>query len=126
MFKNFENFIYSSEDKFPKESCTIQNKRESNVFDSKDVYMVLWIDTRFKNEKNITYATPYVCKEKEKTSFGWVSKDGGMVLGNVENSCQFYDEFVIGFIKVNDEYMDNDEKLFDEYVIKIEDNKEEQ
>ena len=90
-------------------------KRESNVFDSKDIYMVLWIDTRL----------PYICKEKEKTSFGWVSKDGGMVLGNVENSCQFYYEFVIGFIKVNDEYMDNDEKLFDEYVTRIKDDKEE-
>ena len=49
-----------------------------------------------------------------------------MVLGNVENSCQFYYEFVIGFIKVNDEYMNYDEKLFDEYVTKIEDNEEEQ
>lgn len=116
MFKNFENFIYSSEKNFPKNECNIQSENEDNVFDSKDTYLVLYIDTRFKNEKCITYAKQYICKDENGNSlFGWTSTGSSQIFGNVENSCQFYNEFVIGFVKVNDNYIKEDEKFFNQY-----------
>ena len=119
MFRNFGNFIYSSKDNFPSESCIIHVEGAKDIFDSKDIYMVLWIDVRFKNEKNITYAKPYIRKEEGKSYFGWISLDGNS-MGNVENTSAYYGEYVIGFIKVNDVYIQNDYELFNEYVDKCE------
>ena len=116
MFKNFENFIYSSEENFPKNECNVPSESEDSVFDSENTYMVLYIDTRFKNEKCITYAKPYIWKdEKGNFSFGWASTGSSQIFGNVENSCHFYNEFVIGFVKVNDNYIEEDEKFFNQY-----------
>ena len=121
MFENFDNFIYSSEDNFPKDECILQNAREPDVFESDKVYLVLWIDIRFNNDKQITYAKPYIYKDESgEAYFGWTALSSNMVLGNVENSCQFYDEFVVGFIPVDNEFLERDEKLFNKYKRTIE------
>lgn len=121
MFENFDNFIYSSEDNFPKDECTIRNVRESGVFESRNVYLVLWIDIRFPNDKNITYAKPYIWRnEHGEVYYGWSALSSNMVFGNVENSCQLYDEFVVGFIHVDGDFIKRDEELFNEYKQTIE------
>lgn len=117
MFRNFENFTYSSMDNFPKEECTIQNENETNVFDADAVYQVLYIDIRFPREKMITYAKPYICIDDEtgEVKFGWTSTHTSEIFGNVENSCQFWDEFVIGFIPVDKEYQESDKEWFNTF-----------
>lgn len=121
MFKNFENFIYSSEKNFPKDSCTVQDEKEKDVYYGNDIYMVLYIDKRFKSEKSITYAKPYIYDEHDGTfSYGWEAEYSSEVFGNVENSCQFYDEFVVGFIKVDDEMIKENDEQFTKYVKLIE------
>lgn len=116
MFKNFNNFTYSSEDNFPKDECVIQNEREPEVFESSNIYQILYIDTRFSNDKFLAFARPYICiDDNEGISFGWISATTSEVFGNVENSCQFWDEFVIGFIPVNEDEMEEDRKLFEKY-----------
>lgn len=115
-FRNFENFTYSSESNFPKEECVIQNERESDVFDSDKVYQVLYINIKFPSDKMLAFAKPYVCKEENGgVSFGWVAVDTKEVFGNVENSCQFWDEFVVGFIPVDNDAMQTDRELFEKY-----------
>lgn len=121
MFENFDSFIYASEENFPKDECTIQNARESDVFESEKIYLVLYIDIRFPNNKYITYAKPYIWKgESGEVAFGWVALNPREIFGNVENSCQFYDEFVVGFIPVDDDFLERDEELFNEYKQTIE------
>ena len=116
MFKNFDNFIYSSENNFPKDECVIQDERELDVFHSEKVYLVIYISLQFEEEKMVTYAKPYIWKgENGEILFGWTSTRFNTVFGNVENSCQFYDEFVIGFIPVDNSYIESDEELFNQY-----------
>lgn len=116
MFKNFENFIYSSESNFPKDECVIQDEREHDVFNAATVYQILYIDTRFPKEKMVTYAKPYIWKDENSVArFGWVSEYTSEIFGNVENSCQFYDEFVVGFAKADESYMEADKELFEHY-----------
>lgn len=121
MFENFDNFIYSSEENFPKDECIAQNARESDVFESERIYLVLWIDIRFPEDKNITYAKPYIWRDENgKAAFGWTALNSSMVFGNVENSCQFYDEFVVGFIPVDNDFLKRDQELFNKYKRTIE------
>ena len=87
MFKNLESFTYSSIENFPKDVCTIPDKNENGIFVSNKKYLVLYIDIRFPVEKYITYATPYVWMDNGNQTFGWSGLDGGLLLGNVENSC---------------------------------------
>lgn len=85
-------------------------------------YLVLYIDIRFPVEKYITYATPYVWMDNGNQTFGWSGLDGGLLLGNVENSCQYYNEYVVGFVPtpVDNEYTEQDEKTFNEFKKRIE------
>lgn len=116
MFKGFESFIYSSKENFPAQECTIQDVREPGVFNSPNLYQILWIDIRFSNCKRVTYASPYVYyDENQNAAFGWASSRTSEIFGNIENSCQFLDEFVIGFIKMNEEDINDDKRLFDSY-----------
>lgn len=116
MFANFENFTYSSTENFPRYECLIQNKREPDAYESERFYQVLYINTEFPRDKMITYARPYVFKGKDgEISFGWIAKGTNEVFGNIENTCQFWREFVIGFIPVDDSYIENDEKIFEMY-----------
>lgn len=122
MFKNFENFTYSSMENFPKDECMIQDKNEPDVFNAESVYQILYIDIRFPKEKMITYARPYIWKDESGIArFGWVSEYTSEIFGNVENSCQFYDEFVIGFVKADDEYLRGDIEMFEQYKKLIDD-----
>ena len=59
MFKNFEKFTYSSEENFPKESCTIQNKRESNVRMLEENKAVLFETTEENEQKKIARLREY-------------------------------------------------------------------
>ena len=38
---------------------------------------------------------------------------------NIENSCQHIDECVVGFLPVDEEYVERDRKIFDEFRRKI-------
>lgn len=116
MFKNFEDFTYSSEVNFPKDECVFQDQNEPDVFNAESVYQILYIDIRFPKEKRTTYAKPYIWKDENGVaSFGWVSEYTSEIFGNVENSCQFYDEFVVGFIKADADYMKEDQETFEQY-----------
>lgn len=116
MFINFENFIYSSNENFPKADCTIKDEENANVFLSNALFLVMYIDIRFSNEKCITYAKPYIYKDTDGSiSYGWEAIYSSELFGNVENSCQFHNEFVVGFIKVDEEYIRTDNELFDTY-----------
>lgn len=122
MFKDFENFIYSSEANFPKDECVIQDENEPDVFNAESVYQILYIDIRFPNGKRTTYAKPYIWKDENGVaSFGWLSEYTSEIFGNVENSCQFYNEFVVGFIKADEAYMEADKAAFDHYKKLIDD-----
>jgi hypothetical protein len=122
MFQNFDNFTYSSAENFPKAECIIQDEREHDVFNADTVYQILYINIQFPKEKMITYAKPYVWKDENGASrFGWVSEYTSEVFGNVENSCQFYDEFVVGFVKVNEDAQKKDKELFEHYKKLIDD-----
>ena len=116
MFENFQNFTYSSESSFPKEECTIQNERELDVFESPNVYQVLYIDIRFRDEKMLDFARPYIWKgENGEIGFGWLSATSSRIFGNVENTCQFYDEFVVGYIPIDQSVVESDRTLFEKY-----------
>lgn len=116
MFNNFEKFIYSSIENFPQKECVIKDRRENGVYNSDEIYQVLYIDIRFPREKMITYAKPYIYTDEcGDVSFGWVSMNTSEVFGNVENSCKLWDEFVIGFIPVNESYIKDDTNLFEKY-----------
>lgn len=116
MFINFKNFIYSSADNFPKDECVIQNERESDVFESDRFYQVLYINLKWPNDRFLDIARPYIFyDENGDISFGWIAMHSSEVFGNVENTCQFYDEFVVGFIPVSENEMEEDRKLFEKY-----------
>lgn len=116
MFPNFNKFIYSSKGNFPAAECTIPNPKERDVFEAETIYQVLWIDIRFPNEKMIDYATPYVYKDEDGTPlYGWTSVHSSAIYGNVENSCQFYDEFVVGFILTDEKYREEDREWFETF-----------
>ena len=122
MFKNFEKFTYSSVNNFPKDECVIQDVNEPDVFNAESVYQILYIDIRFPEEKYISYAKPYIWKDESGTAlFGWASTTSSRIFGNVENSCQFYNEFVVGFVKADSNYVDADVRAFEHYKKLIDD-----
>ena len=93
----YNQFIKSTKENFPVDVCIKQNERESSVFDSNVPYLCLVIDKRFNNYWNLIILYPYICKESEAvTTFGWVDRNGN-IFCNIENSTQFWDEFVVGF-----------------------------
>ena len=77
----------------------------------------IYIDIRFPREKMITYARPYICISDEtgEVTIGWTSIYTSEIFGNVENSCQFWDEFVVGFIRADEEYQEADAELFNKF-----------
>lgn len=99
-FENiFNQFIKPTIENFPIDVCVIQNKRESNVFDSDTPFLCLVIDKRFDYYWQIVILYPYIYKESDtKTTFGWVDRSGNIYC-NINNSTQLWDEFVIGFQK---------------------------
>lgn len=113
----YENFTPSSKENFPAIDCTVKNNRNKKVFDSCTPYLCLIIDNRFKDYWEIAVLYPYIYKEsKELTTFGWVDKDGN-VKGNIENSVQLFDDFVVGFQKYDDSGY---EQLWYSFMKKIE------
>lgn len=113
----YNQFTKSTKDNFPIDSCIKQDKNCTKVFDSEKEYLCLIIDRRFNNYWEIAILYPYIFKEENKITFGWVDKDGN-VKGNIENSTQLYDDFVVAFREYED-----DEKykhLCDEFINKIE------
>jgi hypothetical protein len=113
----YELFTKSTKENFPVEECTIQNKREENVYNSTTPYLCLVIDKDFKHDWYLTVLYPYICKESETTvTFGWLPEDRMNVYCNIENSTQLWDEFVVGFQK----YDDTDFKvMWDDFKNKI-------
>ena len=116
LLTNFEKFTYSSKGNFPEAECTVQDKNELDVFYSPNVYQILYIDIRFPEERRLTYAKPYVwISEKGEKKYGWVSNHTTEIFGNIENTCQLWDEFAIGFLLADEETRSRDEELFEKY-----------
>lgn len=115
------HITYSSIDNFPKDECVIQSAAEKTVYESNKVYLVVLIDVRFPCEKKITYARPYVYVDEEsgRTLYGWSDLNSSMIFGNIENSCYLYNEFVVGFMRVDEEYISKDRELHSYYACKI-------
>lgn len=112
-----KQFIEPTIENFPIKTCTIQNTREPTVFDSDTPFLCLVIDRRFKNDWRLVVLYPYICKESDTvTTFGWVDKHGNIV-GNIYNSTQLWDEFVVGFQPYENT---NDLDLYEIFLQKIE------
>lgn len=112
-----KQFIEPTIENFPIKTCTIQNTREPTVFDSDTPFLCLVIDQRFKNDWRLVVLYPYICKESDTvTTFGWVSKNGE-IFGNINNSTQLWDDFVVGFQKYD---KSNYHDLWESFLQKIE------
>lgn len=69
--------------KFPEEECTIQDKREDDIFNSSNWYWCLLQDIDFDDEFTIKKLMPYTCKTKDDgILYGWT--DGLNVYDNIE------------------------------------------
>lgn len=114
----YKLFIEPTKENFPIKNCTKQNKREQDVFDSDTPYLCLVIDRRFSNEWNLIVLYPYICKESDTfVTFGWVDRNGN-VFGNINNSTQLWEQFVVGF-KDYTELETVDIQLWDKFITKI-------
>lgn len=71
MTDRFTDFETSS---FPADSCTIQNSREPDVFESDEVYVCL---VRRDEECRLEHMRPCMAKEGHKLAFGWLSVESG-------------------------------------------------
>lgn len=115
----YNQFIKSTKENFPVGSCTKKDKNCLKVFDSEKPYLCLIIDRRFNNYWEIAILYPYIFKESEdQITFGWVDKDGN-VKGNIENTTQLYDDFVVAFREYEED--ESYSILFDGFRNKIED-----
>lgn len=119
MFKNFENFIYASEENFPQNECTQRDYNEIGIMIGEKLYQILYIDVRFPKDKYITYARPYTYFDGENITFGWACEWSSQTFGNIENTCQHIDENVVGFLPADESYLKNDMETFDEFRKKI-------
>lgn len=113
----YNQFIKSTKNNFPVNTCTEPDENCANVLDSKVPYLCLIIDRRFSNYWEIAILYPYIYKEsKNQITFGWVDKDGN-VKGNIENSTQLFDEFVVAFREYEED--ESYTKLWDKFISNI-------
>ena len=96
MFDDFET------EKFPKESCTIQNAREKEVKDSPEgeVYLCVVVDKRFPNQCRLEHLRPYTAKNGRKLLFGWAQIDFDGFVDHITNSVHQDDQRVVAWKKV--------------------------
>lgn len=114
----YNQFTKSTKENFPVDSCTKQIENESNVYKAETPYLCLVIDKRFDDYWNLAILYPYICKESDSvTTFGWTDRSGN-VYGNIENSTQLWDEFVVGFREYEED--DGYNNLWNEFMGKIE------
>lgn len=114
----YKLFTPSTAENFPKDVCTIQNAREPDVYDSKEKYLCLIIDTRFKHDYRVTAMCPYICKTDGKTEFGWVDCLFQCPHTNLENSVRLENEVVVGFKKFSES--DRADSEWDGFVQSVE------
>lgn len=82
MTKLFADFETQS---FPVDACTIQNSRESEVFDSDELYLCVLVSNRWPNECKMEHMRPYIAKDGHKMLYGWVSIETTRPIMHVEN-----------------------------------------
>jgi hypothetical protein len=65
-------------ERFPEAECTHQSERESDVFDGKQAYLCLVVDSRWSDHATLAILRPYTCKDLEdgSTLFGWSDGPG--------------------------------------------------
>lgn len=110
----YKLFKQSTKENFPESECTMQDERDSEVYNSDKKYLCLIIDDRFKHDYRITLMTPYICKHDGKVEYGWVDCLFQQPHTNIENSVRLEHEIVVGF----QEFLESDEanRLFEYYV----------
>lgn len=71
---------------FPSGSCTRQNAREPEVFDSEESYLCLVVDVRWPAEGHLRVLHPYTARDPETREllFGWT--DGQNYVDHIERS----------------------------------------
>lgn len=80
---------------FPVSLCTIQNPRESTVFDSEALYLCLLVDPKHPDSARLERLHPYICKEGRKLFYGWT--DGHNVSDHFERSVHEDDMRVVAW-----------------------------
>lgn len=96
MFTGFET------EKFPIESCTIQNSRENDIKDAPDeeVYLCVIVDKRWPSQCRLEHLRPYVAKDGRKTLFGWTRIDFDGYVDHLTRPIHYDYERVVAWKKV--------------------------
>lgn len=81
---------------------------------------MLYINEVERLKRYVAFARPYICKENNgNITYGWVDIETNTVICNIENSCRLDFNFVVGFVKVNEEDVKKAEEEHDFYNGKI-------
>jgi len=120
---NFTDIFKTIQTKFPIEECIEKDKKEEAIYNSKNKYICMIIDKRFKNNIELKIMTPYIWVGNESrysghedfkdfVGYGWIDENGHYI-DNFENPIHVVDdEIVIGFVPYEDKNSD-DLKLWD-------------
>lgn len=96
MFKDFERYT------FPEWDCTIQNKREPEIFDSESIYLCVIVDDRFKHF-HVDCLRPYMCFGSDGTKYyGWAQVYSDGWIDHCERSVHDDHERVVAWHKASE------------------------
>ena len=103
---SFEPFQRVTSDNFPVEECTVQDKRENDVFYSYCWYECVLANLKFNTDCYwIDYCKPYVWRGNGMELYGWdkseISDCSGDFWPNIENPVLNEDVVVIAFRKTS-------------------------
>lgn len=97
-----EIYIPSTPDRFPDYDCTIQDKSDSRIFYSDNLYEVLAIDLDTPGHYAVIRGVrPYICDEGSSVRLGWMHEDGSYI-DNLYNSIHGDKQCVIGYLTWSD------------------------
>ena len=121
--KNYVDILKHMNTKFPLEECTIKDKNNLDIYESNEQYLCLIADKRFSNELVLKVMKPYIWVGKNSDDeqlrkdykdfigYGWMNiYNENDFVDNYENPIKEYDDYVIGFVKYNNE---NDESIWE-------------
>ncbi len=96
LLKDFET------SRFPEELCTVKNKKEKGVFESKEEFICIVDDERFDDQIRVMILCPYIYKEKHKVYYGWYSNAWDSTFFSSKNNPihTVDDEYVIAWRKL--------------------------
>lgn len=120
--KNYLDVLKHMNTKFPIEECTLQDEDDCAVYESNEKYLCLIVDKRFDNELILKVMKPYIWVGKDSSDkqlkkdykdfigYGWIDVINSYFVDNFENPIKEYGDYVIGFVKYEDE---NDKSIWE-------------